>query len=965
MFSNKKNISSDKIITKSFLGRAFILIVCFFISIGISPHFDVLYTNLIEQVSFAAAVDEENINVVINGKELEFDVPPLIINGRAVLPLRTVFNELSAKVDWDGSTQTITATKNSTIIIVQINNKIAKVNNIEKTLEVPPIIIDGRTMVPLRFIAESFNASVNWDDGTRLISIISQNLDSNFKDLKLLKAIKERIGKLEEPLLEEDLSKITTLDLSSKNISNIEGLYLLKNLIEINLSNNQILDISPLENLVNLKVLNLSQNNISSVSILKSFTNLTKLDISNNSIYTVPEIKNLKKLTSLKLCNNKIYNISPIDEIISNLKETDVIAIKFNDPTVEAEIRKKLNILSGNIYNVQLEYITFLDFMENKINSIDVLKHCTNLEVLSFAGYKTDYSDTLKNLRNLKKLYLRNDRIYDLSFLKELKNLSVLYIQSAYIKDISVISDLKELAELDLFDNSISDISAISNLKNLEELTLSHNEITDITPLGELHNLKKLDLYYNTIYDLTPIRKLSKIKHFNFMHFKTEEPFNDETFNKYALMKDKVSEIIGKVIKPGFTELEKEIAIHDYVVSNARYDNINYKANTVSDESHSHYGILINGTGVCDGYAKTMKILLNAVGIECQLVFGDSIRPMNLGKHAWNIVKIDGKYYHLDATFNDPVSDDDSKTLVHTYFNLSDQQMSIDHLYNKEDYPPCNDDNNTLTNELENRKRIGNKIFSLEDNKIYIKQENEIHGREIINDNVFSFSIDEEYVYYGLISDGPSFGRIKFDGSEQKFICGLARPKFIFAKDNYLFYLNTAMYFSNQGNESQIIRVDKNGDNGIFVSEKNEIASWFTIYKDYLIYKSFDWTKNKANLYKIPLNNIVNMVDNSSIQNRTEVTPDGVSGFLKTAEGSVRYVYQALIMIVSDWVYYSNSDDNNCLYRIKLDGTERTKITNASSTISEILGDYIYYVNDVDQKYYRVNTDGSNNFCLE
>ncbi|MBZ4666188.1 cell wall-binding repeat-containing protein [Mahella sp.] len=144
---------------------------------------------------------------------------------------------------------------------------------------------------------------------------------------------------------------------------------------------------------------------------------------------------------------------------------------------------------------------------------------------------------------------------------------------------------------------------------------------------------------------------------------------------------NKAKTIISKIIKPGMTDLQKEKAVHDYIVNNVRYDIKNYNNNTVPDESYSPYGALVKGVAVCEGYAWATKLLLNMAGIESTVVEG--------GGHAWNIVKINGKCYHLDTTWDEPVTSNDKNILRYDYFNLNDAQIGKDHFWDRNKYPAC------------------------------------------------------------------------------------------------------------------------------------------------------------------------------------------------------------------------------------------------------------------------------------
>ena len=112
--------------------------------------------------------------VNLDGRSLSFDVPPIIENGCTLVPLRVIFEALGADVQWNGSTQTVTASKSGTKFILIIGGAAYK-NGQEVQLSVPAKIIEGRTMVPLRFISEALGCQVAWDGTTETITINSMS----------------------------------------------------------------------------------------------------------------------------------------------------------------------------------------------------------------------------------------------------------------------------------------------------------------------------------------------------------------------------------------------------------------------------------------------------------------------------------------------------------------------------------------------------------------------------------------------------------------------------------------------------------------------------------------------------------------------------------------------------------------------------------------------------------------------
>ncbi len=120
-------------------------------------------------------------------------------------------------------------------------------------------------------------------------------------------------------------------------------------------------------------------------------------------------------------------------------------------------------------------------------------------------------------------------------------------------------------------------------------------------------------------------------------------------------------------------EFETELYLHDRLVSGCTYDTA--AANSGFDASptaYSAYGALVDGKAVCEGYARGMQLLLKHCGISSTLVFGKSVE--NDEQHMWNMVTINGKDYHLDATWND--SEDHKR---HNYFNVTTNQIELSH----------------------------------------------------------------------------------------------------------------------------------------------------------------------------------------------------------------------------------------------------------------------------------------------
>lgn len=116
-------------------------------------------------------VEEVPITVSVNGSLIEFDQAPIIENGRTLVPMRAIFEALGAKVEWNQEAQTATGEKDGVKISITIGSDKMTVDGAEKTLDCPAQIVNGRTLVPARAIAEAFGAEVEWDNEARRVVI--------------------------------------------------------------------------------------------------------------------------------------------------------------------------------------------------------------------------------------------------------------------------------------------------------------------------------------------------------------------------------------------------------------------------------------------------------------------------------------------------------------------------------------------------------------------------------------------------------------------------------------------------------------------------------------------------------------------------------------------------------------------------------------------------------------------------
>ncbi len=114
---------------------------------------------------------KERIPVYLNNSEICFDIDPIIIDGRTLVPLRDVFEALGAVVTWNGETETATAQKGEIIVTVQIGADTMRKNNQIISIDVPAKLYHDRTFVPVRAVSEALEALVKWDNNERAVYI--------------------------------------------------------------------------------------------------------------------------------------------------------------------------------------------------------------------------------------------------------------------------------------------------------------------------------------------------------------------------------------------------------------------------------------------------------------------------------------------------------------------------------------------------------------------------------------------------------------------------------------------------------------------------------------------------------------------------------------------------------------------------------------------------------------------------
>ena len=204
---------------------------------------------------------------------------------------------------------------------------------------------------------------------------------------------------------------------------------------------------------------------------------------------------------------------------------------------------------------------------------------------------------------------------------------------------------------------------------------LEHKELADVFFMVRLDNP---EIFYSV----------------NFKYKYYQDSGNAEMVPEYMFDKSKIQDHqkamksrVEKLARPAMkmNEVEKIQYVHDFICQNVYYDKLK-KA-----YSHEIIGPLGQGVGVCEGIAKSVKILCDALGIWCIVAISEANPEKGIKyRHAWNVVRINGKYYHLDATFDNSLGKN-TDIIRYDYFCLSDKQLFRDHQPLVWKVPVCED----------------------------------------------------------------------------------------------------------------------------------------------------------------------------------------------------------------------------------------------------------------------------------
>lgn len=238
------------------------------------------------------------------------------------------------------------------------------------------------------------------------------------------------------------------------------------------------------------------------------------------------------------------------------------------------------------------------------------------------------------------------------------------------------------------------------------------------------------------------------------------------TPSQEAVIQQKVKEVVRKIITPSMTDVQKVKAVNDYIVLNSEYS---FDTKTTP---HAVFAILNEGKGVCQAYALLAYRLLKEAKMDVRYVTGFAGED-----HAWNLVKVDGAWFHLDTTWNDPVfdsNDGDMRDFVsYQYFLVSDKKIAKDHRADQEsDYPKAASERFAALHAVEEPAEADGVLYfsNPDDNyRLYAVNYNQPVPRAVKISNTVAESIvyANGWLYFSNYSDSGYLYKMKTNGSNK------------------------------------------------------------------------------------------------------------------------------------------------------------------------------------------------------
>ncbi|KAL1164568.1 hypothetical protein V6Z11_A06G077600 [Gossypium hirsutum] len=278
----------------------------------------------------------------------------------------------------------------------------------------------------------------------------------------------------DDQTVEIDLSSITSLDLTSFQLPDLDSVELPPNLIDLDLTTNRLSKLdSRIANLINLRKLSFRQNlfndaAIEPISSWESLTGLEELILRDNKLTKIPDVGIFKKLLVFDVSFNEITSLQGLSKASSTIKE---LYVSKNEVTKMEEI--------DHLHELQI-----LELGSNRLRVMENLQNFTKLQEL-WLGRNRIKVINLCGLSCIKKISLQSNRLTSMIGLEECNALEEIYLSHNGIAKTEGLSKLVNLRVLDVSSNKLTSVDDIQNLTRLEDLWLNDNRIESLEDIAE------------------------------------------------------------------------------------------------------------------------------------------------------------------------------------------------------------------------------------------------------------------------------------------------------------------------------------------------------------------------------------------------------------------------------------------------------------------------------------------------
>ena len=273
---------------------------------------------------------------------------------------------------------------------------------------------------------------------------------------------------------------------------------------------------------------------------------------------------------------------------------------------------------------------------------------------------------------------------------------------------------------------------------------------------SEYSILSRSDFTYRIVY--SPSRKI-----ITGIRFYYDSTLSSDAYQRRVKETNAAIEALVAKTK-GMNDFEKALYVHDYIILNCEYDldllNLIKADGTLDGEVYSEryteYSVLVNGTGICGSYALAYRAVMNACGVECLYL---SSKAMN---HAWNMIKLDGKWYHVDCCWDDPTPDRYGEARRTYFLRTDDEIMELNHYsWTPNEYKATSSKYSAMPRYADTAQKYENgSWYFLESGSLY-KTDSCGNNRSLVSPvTATTFDVEDGEIYY-------SYGRGIYDLNEK------------------------------------------------------------------------------------------------------------------------------------------------------------------------------------------------------